>query len=369
MARLIDPRIARAVARRVAGDSPGGDSYLMGRLERDLDSAVPRSEALVAEASGIPVPPPVRWGLIDRAAWVEVNIAGLTQLLAPIAAKVERRLGHQHMAARLAQRGLVSAEVGVLLGYVSRRVLGQYDLLVPEKPVEQRRTLAIAGGRRGRAREPADGASLLFVGPNIVDFERRFGFVPEDFALWVCVHEVTHRFQFAGVPWLRPHFFELVESYLESHELDAAALSARLRSAAVRLASRATPAGERNPIYLLATEEQRRQLDRIQALMAVVEGHGNYVMDTVGAAVIPSFRRMRGVFERRREQTTALQRAINHAIGLEMKLRQYEMGQRFCNGVAALEGPAAFRHLWAAPENLPSLAELEEPSRWLRRVA
>jgi putative hydrolase len=129
------------------------------------------------------------------------------------------------------------------------------------------------------------------------------------------------------------------------------------------------PADERHPAYLLATDEQRDVLNQIQALMAVVEGHGNFVMDTVGARVIPSFKRMRYVFERRREQSTTLQRILNQALGLEMKLRQYEVGQKFCQEVAAREGEAGFTYLWSAPEHLPTLDELKEPRRWLDRVA
>ena len=147
------------------------------------------------------------------------------------------------------------------------------------------------------------------------------------------------------------------------------ALAGRISTAARRLLSGSVPPEERNPIYLLASDEQRRSLDDLQALMAVVEGHGNYVMDAVGKEVIPSFPRMRRVFERRREQTTMLQRAINHVIGLEMKLRQYELGQTFCETVVATDGPRALRRLWTSAESFPSLAELREPQTWLRRVA
>jgi coenzyme F420 biosynthesis associated uncharacterized protein len=180
---------------------------------------------------------------------------------------------------------------------------------------------------------------------------------------------VTHRFQFAGVPWLQDRFFELVERYFESVDLDASSLARRLGDAAKKLASRSLPPEERNPIYLFAGENQRRLLDELQALMAVVEGHGNYVMDKVGAEVIPSFRRMRRVFEARRKQTTLVQKIFNNALGIEMKLRQYELGQSFCEAVVAAEGPAALERLWVAPEMLPTLTELREPNLWLRRVA
>jgi coenzyme F420 biosynthesis associated uncharacterized protein len=359
MTRLINPRIAGGVARRLAGDGALRSSYLLERLRRDLEVAVARSEDLVAETSGITRPPPVPWRVIDRGEWAEANIAGMTALLAPLAERLEPRLAQLPAPIRLAQQGIVSVEMGVLLGYVSRRVLGQYDVLMPE-----------GAAARGRSRRrTGDGAALYFVGPNMVETERRWGFVPEEFALWVAVHEVTHRFQFAGVPWLRDRFFGLVRSYLSVTEMDAGSLARRLAGAASRLASGKVPLEERHPAYLLATEEQKAVLDQIQALMAVVEGHGNYVMDAVGSRVIPSFKRMRNVFERRREQTTTLQRIINQALGLELKLRQYELGQSFCQEVAAHEGEAGLAYLWTEPEHLPTLDELREPGRWLARVA
>jgi coenzyme F420 biosynthesis associated uncharacterized protein len=352
MARLIDPWIARSVARALTGDSRMSDSYLLDRLARDLDDAVPHSEELVAGVSGIPAPPPVRWKLIDRATWAESNIRSLTNLLAPLAERLSGRLDAAPMPLRVAQRAVVSAEVGALLGYVSRRVLGQYDLLVADAA-------------------PGDGgnAALYFVGPNMVETERRFGFVPEEFALWVAVHEVTHRFQFEGVPWLRARFLGLVGRYFDLVEFDARGFARRLREAAARLARRSLPPEERNPVYLFASPEQKKLMDEIQALMAVVEGHGNFVMDNVGEAVIPSWRRMRGVFERRRQQTTGLQKAFNHAIGLEMKLRQYEIGREFCDAVAASGGLDALARLWADEDGFPTLDEVRDPQLWLRRVA
>ena len=348
MAKLIEPWMALAVAKRFTGDESLNDSYLMDRLRRDLEVAVPRSEDLVEEASGIARPAPVRWEIIDRARWVEANVSSMTTMLGPLADRLGRKLDAIPWPARMAQRTAVSVEVGVLLGYVSRRVLGQYDLLVPED---------------GKA------APLYFVGPNLVETERRHGFVPEDFSLWVAVHEVTHRFQFEGVPWLRPRFLDLVHSYLGSVDLDAKGLAQRLGTAARKMISKETPIEERNPIYLLASDEQKALLDQIQSLMAVVEGHGNYVMDSVGEAVIPSFRRMRGIFQRRRQQTTWFQKILNQAIGLEMKMRQYEVGQEFCQSVARIGGPDALAQLWIDPDRFPSMAELRDPETWLRRVA
>ncbi|CAN5740528.1 zinc-dependent metalloprotease [soil metagenome] len=349
MARLIDPWIARAVARRLAGDAELMDSHLVERLAGDLADLVPRSEELVAEASGIPRPSPVRWRLIDRAAWSDANITGLGALLAPLAEKAERRLKDVPWPVRVAQRAAVSIEVGVLLGYVSRRVLGQFDLLVADQGADE-------------------GGMLLFVAPNIIDTERRLGFVPEDFTLWVALHEVAHRFQFDGVPWLRGRFMALLHSYVAAIDLETRDLTRRLAQAGRRLMDRSTPPEERSPAYLFASPEQRATLDQLQALMTVVEGHGNFVMDLVGEQVIPSWARMRHAFERRRREMNRLQRALSHVLGLELKLRQYEVGKAFCDALYAVRGREGLSMLWAAPDNLPTLPELRAPDRWLQRM-
>lgn len=359
MARLIEPRIAAAVARRMAGDPSTVDTELLSGLKRDLDIAVPRSEELVGDAAGIPAPTPVRWSVITRAQWAEANIGSMQQMIKPLADKVGGRLDSLPLPVRLAQRTIVSVEMGVLLGYISRRVLGQYDLLVPDEE----------SGARARRRHPTRGAPLYFVGINMVETQRKLGFVPEEFALWVALHEVTHRFQFAGVPWLKDRFFGLVHSYLSSVDVDGRTLSKRLSIAAKRLAARDVPPEERNPVYLLSSDEQKGWLDQIQALMAVVEGHGNYVMDTIGAQVIPSFDRMRVVFDSRRKQASAVQRVINNLLGLEMKLRQYELGQEFLDRIVAREGTAVLAHMWADPSHLPTMQELRAPELWLKRVA
>lgn len=364
MSVLIDPRIAAAVARRLSGTVEVDEERRnqLSALSADLTEAIDRSESLVAEVSGISPPPPLRWAIVDRGDWAEANIKGMSRLIEPVAAKLGADLERVPAPARIVQRSVISAEVGAMLGYVSRRVLGQYDVLVPEDEVADL-------PRWKQRRHPTGGASLYFVGHNLIETQQRLGFVPKDFALWVSVHELTHRFQFEGVPWLRDRFFGLIHEYIGTVQLDAKSFARRLAAAARRLASRSVPGEERNAVYLLASDEQRAVLDRIQALMAVVEGHGNFVMDTAGEMAIPTFAKMRAAFERRRDQQNLLQRVINHAIGLEMKMRQYETGQRFCTYVAERGGREVLEHLWASPENLPTLAELKSPERWVSRVA
>jgi coenzyme F420 biosynthesis associated uncharacterized protein len=341
--------LAERVAARVGGREPLAESYHVDSLERDFAELTAEAEALVAEETGlVSAAGPARARVTDRRGWVRANLASFRRLLKPLTERLGDKMSSNAAAAGVT-RTLTGIEVGTLLGWMSTRVLGQYDLLVPEND--------------------KGAAPLYFVGPNLVETERRHGFVPDDFSLWVAVHEVTHRFQFEGVPWLRARFLGLVHSYLSSLELDAKGLAQRLGTAARKMISKETPVEERNPIYLLATDEQRDLLDQIQSLMAVVEGHGNYVMDAVGEAVIPSFPRMRHTFQRRRHQTTWFQKILNQAIGLEMKMRQYEVGQQFCETVARLGGRDALAQLWVDPDRFPSMNELREPEKWLSRVA
>lgn len=333
----------------------------MLQLERDLEESVGRSEELVAALSGIPAPAPVKWAIVKRGDWAEANIIGMDTLISPLAERLGQKLDVLPMPARVAQKAFISAEVGVMLGYVSRRVLGQYDLLVPE-PEEGVATWKLR-------RSPTGGAALYFVGVNMVETQQRLRFVPEDFALWVAVHEITHRFQFAGVPWLRERFFGLIQEYLASLQMDPKSFARRLAEGAKKVVTRSVPEEERNPVYLLASDEQKKVLNDIQALMSVVEGHGNYVMDAIGAQVIPSFERMRKTFDKRRDQTNLLQKVINNAIGLELKMRQYELGQRFCETVVERGGDAALAQLWTEPDALPTMQELKAPERWVSRVA
>ena len=194
--------------------------------------------------------------------------------------------------------------------------------------------------------------------------------VDEDELLrWVALHEVTHALQFAGVPWLREHLGGLLRSLIGSLEvgLDPSRL--------LRLPTRrrpARPGARRCPpegcSRFVAGPEQLALLDRMQSTMAVLEGHAEHVMDAVGAEVLPALPRLRAAMTRRRASQSPACRVLARVLGLEMKMRQYESGKRFCDGVVELGGPAALERVWASPEALPTPAELSDPAAWMRRT-
>jgi coenzyme F420 biosynthesis associated uncharacterized protein len=287
---------------------------------------------------GGPTPP---W-VMSRPEWVSQNLRGFESVLEPVA----RRLLGSRLRSTMApiRRSVLAFQVGGILGYLGRKVLGQYDLFLP----------------------PDDRELLYFVGPNVVEVERQFRFPGRDFRLWLSLHEVTHRLQFEGVPWLRGYLFELVDEYLATLELDPRRLIDGLRRA-MEEARRSGRWREMGILFLLMTPEQRETFQRMQALMSLLEGHGNYVMDTLSEGRVRAAGKMRSKLKERRQQ--GMNRTIQRAVGLDVKVRQYDIGERFVASVVELAGQEGFARVWERRENLPTLGEIGRPEAWVERVA
>jgi coenzyme F420 biosynthesis associated uncharacterized protein len=185
---------------------------------------------------------------------------------------------------------------------------------------------------------------------------------------WVTLHEVTHAVQFAGVPWLQPHLAGLVRELTANAELRLERRRLRLpdRRELERL-GRAARSGDL--IGLLMNPSERAVIDRVQAAMAVIEGHAEHVMDAVAPELLPSLPRLRRSLDQRRRTQSRLSRLVGRLLGLELKLQQYERGKLFCDYVVREQGREALARVWSSPAALPTLAELSEPATWLRRTA
>ncbi|MBV8692912.1 MAG: zinc-dependent metalloprotease [Actinobacteria bacterium] len=340
--------LAERVAVRVAGREPFADSYHYASLQPDFDELTAEAEELVEAETGLrSLAGPARARVTDRAGWVRANIASFQRLLRPVTDKLGSRLAGAPIAP---MRALAGAELGTLLGWMSTRVLGQYDLLLveDEKPEEQ--------------------DIVYYVGPNVLALEKRFAFPPREFRLWLALHEVTHRAQFTGIPWMRDHFRSLVEGTLQSVDPDPKRLLDALRRAVDELRAGRNPLDEGGLIALLASPEQHAVLLKVQGLMSLLEGHGDVTMDRAGAARIPSAERFSRVLRDRRNNTNGVARLVQKLVGLEAKLKQYEMGERFIEAVEADGGTALLEQAWRGPEWLPTLAEIREPDVWMARV-
>jgi coenzyme F420 biosynthesis associated uncharacterized protein len=317
------------------------------RLADDFAEATARAEQLVVEETGLrPAGGATQGQVVDRAEWVAANVASFRLLLEPVISQ----LPTHRLPGPLAGLGpqAAGAELGAVLGWMASRVLGQYDLLLTDR-----------GG---------EGDVVRYVGPNVVALERRFGFPPRHFRLWIALHEVTHRCQFTGVDWLRPHFLSLVDQVLVASRPDPRQLVAALRRAAAAARRGENPLAEAGVLALVAPPEQLEVLRRVQALMSLLEGHGDVTMNRAGAGVVPEAAWFARVLEDRRRRANPVARLVLSVTGLQAKLQQYAMGERFVERVEQLGGPATFRLVWDRPENLPTLEEIREPDRWVARM-
>ncbi|WP_328910887.1 zinc-dependent metalloprotease [Streptomyces sp. NBC_00234] len=300
--------------------------------------------------------------VVDRAGWIRANVAGFRELLRPLLEKMQdRRPGGTGGALLGAVGGKVTGvELGMLLSFLASRVLGQYETFAPAT----RELPASANG----------GGRLLLVAPNIVHVERELEVDPHDFRLWVALHEETHRTQFTGVPWLRDHLKGEIQSFLDETDVDPMTVLERLREAAQSLSGAGRPEGEqgedeRSLVEIVQTPAQREILGRLTAVMSLLEGHADFVMDGVGPEVVGSVGEIREKFQQRRARGAGrLDLALRKLLGLDAKLRQYRDGERFVSAVVGEVGMDGFNRVWTSPNTLPTKAEIAKPADWIARV-
>ncbi|HEX2161331.1 MAG TPA: zinc-dependent metalloprotease [Thermoleophilaceae bacterium] len=374
-----------SIARKVAGLTARSEDVIQDPGV-DLVALSAEFAPRVAEYTRLqpadPIPPPE---LVSRHGWSEANLDAMAELMKP----VEQRMGERFEKAgplagplRAGAGAALAAELGLVVGYMSQRVLGQYELSL------------IAGTANPR---------LLFVGANLRGAATALGVDREAFVRWVTVHELTHAMQFGGVPWLRGHMGGLLKEYLETVDVkldptagdgadetpddDPAAKTSdgprggrsggllggaldKLRELDLPdpsdLADRFRDGGL---AALVQNDEQRDVMDRMQAAMALVEGHAEHVMDALAPELVPQHEGLRAAMDARRQSRSAPERVLMRLLGMEMKLRQYKIGKEFCDAVVADGGIEGLNRAWEGPEALPTLAELERPADWIARQA
>ncbi|MCK1798313.1 zinc-dependent metalloprotease [Streptomyces sp. XM4193] len=370
-ADLVDWDLAVATATRLVKSGPEVDRTEARAVVAELRRHAEASEAHVRGFTGlVPVgaagDTPVL--VVDRAGWIKANVAGFRELLTPMLEKMRAKRTAVPGGALIGSLGgkITGVEVGMLLSFMASRVLGQYETFAPSS-----RDLPGSGGGR-----------LLLVAPNIVHVERELDVDPHDFRLWVSLHEETHRTQFTAVPWLKDHLEGEIQSFLGETDVDPSMLLERLREVAQSVTG-ARPDSERGDsganstggesgrgiAELLQTPAQREILDRLTAVMSLLEGHADYVMDGVGPEVVPSVAEIREKFQKRRQAGAGrLDQALRKLLGLDAKLRQYREGERFVRAVVREVGMDGFNKVWTSPNTLPTKAEIADPHEWVARV-
>jgi coenzyme F420 biosynthesis associated uncharacterized protein len=342
--------LAERVAVRVAGNEPLARSYHYTSLGPDFAELTAEAEELVFEEIGFrSLRGPARAEVVDRGDWVRANIGSMRRLLRPIT----DRLSNGLRGPLAVPAATISAiEVGTMLGWMATRVLGQYDALMFEED------------------DNKAGDVVYYVGPNVLALEKRFGFPPREFRLWLALHEVTHRVQFTGVPWMHDYFRGLVDSTVNVADIDPKRFLDALRRSVEAVREGRNPLDEGGLVALLAGPEQFETLQKTQGLMSLLEGHGDVTMDRAGRARLPSAPRFSATLrDRRNARQPAGAKFLQQLVGLDAKMKQYEAGEQFIEAVESVGGPTLLARVWEAPELLPTLAEIREPNAWIRRVS
>jgi coenzyme F420 biosynthesis associated uncharacterized protein len=335
---MVDWDLAVSLGSRIAGDGPAVTPAEAETAVAALRGYADRSTRLVRDFTGLEADErtaPVL--VVDRPGWVQANADGFATVLGPVIDRLSEKKGAPSGLALAVGSRVTGTEVGLLLGFLASKVLGQFDPF----------------------HEPS--GRLLLVAPNIVHVERELRCDPADFRLWVCLHEETHRVQFTAVPWMREHLFAEMTALAETVE------PSSLLDDGLKRVSQAVRGGG-NLLEALGTPEQREILDRVTGVMSLLEGHADVVMDGVGPEVIPSVAEIRRKFNERRKGVGTLDRLLRRLLGLDAKMAQYRDGARFVRGVVDKTGMADFNAVWERPENLPTKAEIADPSAWVSRV-
>jgi coenzyme F420 biosynthesis associated uncharacterized protein len=364
-------RRAERVARQGLVDWPRAERIAADRLRKapgslsaaELDEAeaayaaameviVPRlSEALGTELPGVVE----RSGVVDRAGWVAANVTTFASLIGTLEDELLDQVipvggGLTKATMALANRWVTTRQLGFLLGFMGSKVLGQYDV-----------ALLSAEAKPGR---------LLFVEENIRQTAAALDVPLDPFRTWIALHETTHAFEFEAHPWLRPYLAERLEAQLRLFSREASGLGRQaLRSLGRSIRGEREADGAEHWMERLMTTEQRRLFRETQAVMSLLEGFSDYIMDEVGRDLVPGVERISARFhERRHARRSPFERAVMRLTGMDIKLEQYRKGEHFVRAIADAGGPAALRRLWDGPETLPLHGEIDDPSAWLTRV-
>ena len=359
---LVNWDLAASTAAAMVAPGPKMSAREIRDAVADLRAAADKSVEHVHRITGLDAARDLRDSdvlIVDRASWARANSQSFSVLMGPALEHLAQTRPEQLEAANTALGGTVTGtQLGAVLAFLSSKVLGQYD------------PFAALGG----VGKP--GGRLLLVAPNIITLERELNVEPADFRLWVCLHEQTHRVQFAAAPWLREHMLGEI-SQLSNGMMDkASTLSERLGSAVKALTSNARDSGEANGVprkpvdllSLLQDPEDKERLSHLTAVMSLLEGHANVVMDAVDAGIVPSVKTIRQRFNNRGAKRGWLDRFFRQIMGLDAKMRQYDDGARFVRAVTARVGMEGFNRVWERPENLPTEAEIHSADLWITRM-
>lgn len=356
---LINWELAASTAARLTPAGPSLGSAEIGAAVENLRLMADISVPHVHDITGLEAARDLRDSsvlVVDRASWAKANTQSFAVMLQPAIEKMlESRRGTVSPGAASVGGAITGSQLGAILAFLSSKVLGQYD---PFSALAENSTAPAAG-------------RLLLVAPNIISVERELNVAPEDFRLWVCLHEQTHRVQFAAAPWLRHHMLEQIEDLSEHLLGNVDSIMERAAAAAKALKDRAgsgAAPGRGAILDLLQDPAERAAISHLTAVMSLLEGHANVVMDAVDASIVPSVKTIRQRFNARGTDRGAIEKFIRSLLGLDAKMRQYSDGSKFVREVVDAAGMQGFNKVWESADHLPTEPEIHDSKLWLDRM-
>ena len=264
---------------------------------------------------------------LDREGWLDLNLGIMRRVVDPV---LEQGRLPNSLIVDVGRSGL-DHYLALMLSFMGRRVLGQYD---PQ----------LMGV------ESIDDAGLYLVETNVGEWGNTAELPEKDLRRWLILHEMTHAWQFAAHPWLRGHMEQSMQVLLDT--------VTKKISPAARIAA-----------FAGVLPAQWRVMRQMQGTMSLIEGYSNLVMNQLGATLLPGFAELEAAYRKRSANKSVLDQLVWKLTGLDLKLQQYKKGETFARAVYDAHGMKALNLAWKGPEQLPRLEELADPERWYRRVA
>lgn len=346
---LIDWDIAALVAMDVAGVDHEVSDATQDALRRYYSDTLDQVEPLIEQYVGVPwprTPSPVL--IFDRSEWILATCDRLKNLVEPLAdayfelIEVEIPFSVLGKATRKVGQVGLTAELGIILGQLATKVMAQYDLELPG------------------ATAPTDSPNVFyFIEPNVKKVEQGVPVDPGALRRWIVLHEATHGFEFQAFPWVKTYIDMLLWEYLY-------AVNRVFEEVLVQTRPQVFPTSAMI-LDKLRSRDMLSLVSRIQSVMSVVEGYSEHVMRQVGMR-LPAGEAILSLFQYRREHKGWAERLLERLLGLEIKMKQYVLGERFFSRVVETGGLPLANAVWAGPDFLPTWAEVVHPETWVSRV-
>jgi putative hydrolase len=361
--------LARQIAVAAAAES-GADPEVDAGAAASFEDAVRIAELRIVDLTSFePSSEVLGASVVRRADWIAAAIdryRGMIEtaatrmsdaLVRAIADQVPSEEGNEALSALgldspralIGQLGplLQASQVGQVFGFLAARVLGEEDVGVPH----------VASG------------PLRFVLTNVQAVERDWSLDPREFRTFLALHQVAHRLQFARA-WLPAHAAAVVDDFLATVTIDVDAIQQRFASL-----SPTDPEGFQEAFAddegvmfgVVLDDEQRLKLDRVRAVIASVEGHGDHVATTIARELLGTYPKIEEAMRRHRDDED-LDPLFARLLGVDVGREHAAIGRSFCDTVVELTDEATLTRMWADEDALPSWPELEEPRLWLART-